>query len=145
MSVLDRSRSTCQDLTLHVLFVLMIRRPPRSTRTDTRFPYTTLFRSHHPRADCAHRHRRRNGLRVRVLRNGHPRALDGGAHEDRKRTRLNSSHQCAPRMPSCPSTKKISRNPPYKYHTPRCTNTQPHRLRTFHTRKNGKPALLNTR
>src|SRR3546814_16681280 len=23
----------------------MIRRPPRSTRTDTRFPYTTLFRS----------------------------------------------------------------------------------------------------
>src|SRR3546814_14173986 len=27
-------------------FFLMIRRPPRSTRTDTRFPYTTLFRSH---------------------------------------------------------------------------------------------------
>src|SRR3546814_8505969 len=26
-------------------FVLMIRRPPRSTRTDTLFPYTTLFRS----------------------------------------------------------------------------------------------------
>src|SRR3546814_12708079 len=26
-------------------FCLMIRRPPRSTRTDTRFPYTTLFRS----------------------------------------------------------------------------------------------------
>src|SRR3546814_13424709 len=25
--------------------VLMIRRPPRSTRTDTLFPYTTLFRS----------------------------------------------------------------------------------------------------
>src|SRR3546814_10718034 len=24
----------------------MIRRPPRSTRTDTPFPYTTLFRSH---------------------------------------------------------------------------------------------------
>src|SRR3546814_14874485 len=24
---------------------LMVRRPPRSTRTDTRFPYTTLFRS----------------------------------------------------------------------------------------------------
>src|SRR3546814_1553196 len=29
----------------------MIRRPPRSTRTDTLFPYTTLFRSH-PQ-DCA--------------------------------------------------------------------------------------------
>src|SRR3546814_7847939 len=28
-----------------VLFFLMTRRPPRSTRTDTLFPYTTLFRS----------------------------------------------------------------------------------------------------
>src|SRR3546814_5168847 len=27
------------------LFFLMIRRPPRSTRTDTLFPYTTLYRS----------------------------------------------------------------------------------------------------
>src|SRR3546814_6249091 len=27
------------------IFYLMIRRPPRSTRTDTLFPYTTLFRS----------------------------------------------------------------------------------------------------
>src|SRR3546814_12299557 len=30
---------------VEVVFVLMIRRPPRSTRTDTLFPYTTLFRS----------------------------------------------------------------------------------------------------
>src|SRR3546814_10819773 len=33
----------------------MIRRPPRSTRTDTLFPYTTLFRSHgksSPPAGC---------------------------------------------------------------------------------------------
>src|SRR3546814_15551908 len=28
-----------------MMFFLMIRRPPRSTRTDTLFPYTTLFRS----------------------------------------------------------------------------------------------------
>src|SRR3546814_15025029 len=28
-----------------VLFYLRIRRPPRSTRTDTLFPYTTLFRA----------------------------------------------------------------------------------------------------
>src|SRR3546814_3698120 len=28
-----------------IIFFLMIRRPPRSTRTDTLFPYTTLFRS----------------------------------------------------------------------------------------------------
>src|SRR3546814_13522647 len=30
---------------LILCFFLMIRRPPRSTRTDTLFPYTTLFRS----------------------------------------------------------------------------------------------------
>src|SRR3546814_16735290 len=28
-----------------MFFCLMIRRPPRPTRTETRFPYTTLFRS----------------------------------------------------------------------------------------------------
>src|SRR3546814_2444919 len=32
----------------HGLFFLMIRRPPRSTRTGTLFPYTTLFRSKSP-------------------------------------------------------------------------------------------------
>src|SRR3546814_2465011 len=39
----------------------MIRRPPRSTRTDTLFPYTTLFRSHEtaPRTRC--RNARRSG------------------------------------------------------------------------------------
>src|SRR3546814_9503937 len=30
---------------VYLFFFLMIRRPPRSTRTDTLFPYTTLFRS----------------------------------------------------------------------------------------------------
>src|SRR3546814_4889136 len=32
-------------LWLSLLFFLMVRRPPRSTRTDTRFPYTAPFRS----------------------------------------------------------------------------------------------------
>src|SRR3546814_8644545 len=32
------------------MFFLMIRRPPRSTRTDTLFPYTTLFRSFEARS-----------------------------------------------------------------------------------------------
>src|SRR3546814_20478685 len=32
-------------VTFHLFFFLMIRRPPRSTRTDTLFPYTTLFRT----------------------------------------------------------------------------------------------------
>src|SRR3546814_15567417 len=33
-----------------MFFFLMLRRPPRSTRTDTLFPYTTLFRSYEDRA-----------------------------------------------------------------------------------------------
>src|SRR3546814_12339154 len=42
-------------------FFLMIRRPPRSTRTDTLFPYTTLFRS--PLGEAAeHRQRARDIL-----------------------------------------------------------------------------------
>src|SRR3546814_13142975 len=39
------------------IFFLMIRRPPRSTRTDTLFPYTTLFRS---LCDAPARRRRRS-------------------------------------------------------------------------------------
>src|SRR3546814_7659023 len=46
----------------------MVRRPPRSTRTDTLFPFTTLFRSlsyhwriGHLRHHCAHRARRDAG------------------------------------------------------------------------------------
>src|SRR3546814_17381401 len=38
-----------------MIFFLMIRRPPRSTRTDTLFPYTTLFRSLQPRRAAAFR------------------------------------------------------------------------------------------
>src|SRR3546814_10239537 len=36
---------TCVTFSRFFFFFLMIRRPPRSTRTDTLFPYTTLFRS----------------------------------------------------------------------------------------------------
>src|SRR3546814_9372184 len=38
--MLERNISTCC-----FFFLLMIRLPPRSTRTDTLFPYTTLFRA----------------------------------------------------------------------------------------------------
>src|SRR3546814_12732946 len=38
-------------LYVSLFFFLMIRRPPRSTRTDTLFPYTTLFRSTGPVAE----------------------------------------------------------------------------------------------
>src|SRR3546814_6714420 len=47
----------------------MIRRPPRSTRTDTLFPYTTLFRS----AWCSgrrNRHRRRGSARSELTDRG---------------------------------------------------------------------------
>src|SRR3546814_11886858 len=35
----------CYRSSVAIFFFLLIRRPPRSTRTDTLFPYTTLFRS----------------------------------------------------------------------------------------------------
>src|SRR3546814_20322934 len=46
-------KSLCSRSSL-VFFFLMRRRPPRSTRTDTLFPYTTLFRSSKPgrRDEC---------------------------------------------------------------------------------------------
>src|SRR3546814_11757538 len=59
-------------LSLFFVFFLMIRRPPRSTRTDTLFPYTTLFRScrHHrdQRGALVLGHRRRElaDIRTRV-------------------------------------------------------------------------------
>src|SRR5258707_3348946 len=82
----------------------MIRRPPRSTL----FPYTTLFRSlflgvveieefdlgarRHDRADAAfaepQRHLDDRRLGLRNVAGRHPLAQ----HEDRKSTRLNSSH-----------------------------------------------------
>src|SRR3546814_3007331 len=57
----------------------MIRRPPRSTRTDTLFPYTTLFRS---RRDSERQHRDERGLRCGVVGGfgcGYP--LDGARAE----------------------------------------------------------------
>src|SRR3546814_4471196 len=46
----------CIYIYLYFFFFLMIRRPPRSTRTDTLFPYTTLFRS----VSRVHHHQPRN-------------------------------------------------------------------------------------
>src|SRR5256885_4510460 len=60
-------------------FFLMIRRPPRSTL----FPYTTLFRSVRP--GCGW-----NRFPQRVVQTR--RAERAGPPEDRKSTRLNSSH-----------------------------------------------------
>src|SRR3546814_16989168 len=56
----------------------MIRRPPRSTRTDTLFPYTTLFRSARPgsRRRSANRRYGRGGGRNRRGSSGTDRRLD---------------------------------------------------------------------
>src|SRR3546814_20665863 len=51
---------------LFLVFFLRIRRPPISTRTDTLFPYPTLFRSH--AANARARRRRHRGLRPRCCR-----------------------------------------------------------------------------
>src|SRR3546814_16372280 len=89
------------------IFFLMIRRTPRSTRTDTLFPYTTLFRSvlvftrtKHGAdkvamdlnragivAEAFHGNKSQ-GQRQRALSNFKKRAT----RVDRKSTRLNSSH-----------------------------------------------------
>src|SRR3546814_15809259 len=51
--VIGRQGRCCLRLFLMFVFLfLMIRRPPRSTRTDTLFPYTTLFRSAQARRDA---------------------------------------------------------------------------------------------
>src|SRR3546814_11632355 len=93
---------------LTVCLFLMIRRPPRSTRTDTLFPYTTLFRS----LGLVGAALAQIGQEVFALRAGHQRApgysVEDHLHEtverhglrhdadrsrrDRKSTRLNSSH-----------------------------------------------------
>src|SRR3546814_17562646 len=94
-----------------VIFFLMIRRPPRSTRTDTLFPYTTLFRSNanreqHVEEECseatiflgcnrmirvalAARQAHHHANRQRAADHGHGIAT---GQRDRKSTRLNSSH-----------------------------------------------------
>src|SRR3546814_19456861 len=50
----------------------MIRRPPRSTRTDTLFPYTTLFRSPPPAPQGLFRRSRRPAPRSPTFRAGPP-------------------------------------------------------------------------
>src|SRR2546429_6977239 len=69
----------------------MIRRPPRSTL----FPYTTLFRSPLGQQFAALRHQLRIDTAVAqeiLLRHDQRVGRGGGLLEDRKSTRLNSSH-----------------------------------------------------
>src|SRR3546814_12907518 len=94
-----------------VVFFLRIRRPPRSTRTDTLFPYTTLFRSiaerglgagAEPVFGLAGHHVDRAGDSIAPEQSALWAAQElevvqveqalGGCRLDRKSTRLNSSH-----------------------------------------------------
>src|SRR3546814_5251004 len=76
-------------------FFLMIRRPPRSTRTDTLFPYTTLFRScwrirqgRTTRTPCPSiRPCGRPRFRIRLL----PHRTDGGWSRPRPRSEEHTS------------------------------------------------------
>src|SRR3546814_14765711 len=97
-SYLDDSLLSCSVLILFLLFFfLMIRRPPRSTRTDTLFPYTTLFRS---TADVVTTPLEAQTYGVYVQARAVNAILSGhaltrppaAAAGDRKSTRLNSSH-----------------------------------------------------
>src|SRR3546814_19413753 len=107
------SAAFCVIVTVQLLFFffLMIRLPPISTRTDTLFPYTPLFRSRVAIAGtpgAAHALARFGGAATLVLPEGEegealaglplralrlaPEALVSAARLDRKSTRLNSSH-----------------------------------------------------
>src|SRR3546814_19154229 len=84
------------------VFFLRRRRPPRATRTDTLFPYTTLFRSpvlpqRHQLGRGPHRahHLVELILAVAVPERGLRQVAPGERRllpRDRKSTRLNSSH-----------------------------------------------------
>src|SRR2546426_3452587 len=87
----------------------MIRRPPRSTL----FPYTTLFRSHQLGHAGAGRVRefeqRAVADRERLVGvGGGEQALDHGDRQDRKSTRLNSSHLVISYAVFCLKKKKIN-------------------------------------
>src|SRR2546426_4680780 len=85
-------------------FFLMIRRPPRSTL----FPYTTLFRS--PRIEVLHGDQGgREGRRKVPDEMEDRRQPAGRRREDRKSTRLNSSHLVISYAVFCLKKKKRSK------------------------------------
>src|SRR3546814_1307429 len=63
----------------------MIRRPPRSTRTDTLFPYTTRFRSPLERVERIERLARRERVGIDASQGFAQRVLRGGGHFGERR------------------------------------------------------------
>src|SRR3546814_7107286 len=70
----------------------MIRRPPRSTRTDTLFPYTTLFRSEAADGEQA---LHRLLLLLEEMRLDRLRGLDGALHRGARRRRPQDQQRAA--------------------------------------------------
>src|SRR3546814_10343143 len=73
----------------------MIRRPPRSTRTDTLFPYTTLFRSHQLALEIMQVAQLVRAARISVGGGGrgsrHGDEADAHQHEDQQRSEEHTS------------------------------------------------------
>src|SRR3546814_9716198 len=75
----------------------MIRRPPRSTRTDTLFPYTTLFRSHRAwseRRNLHHRHAWLLGMGLHCLQ--HPICIRNRARNNRGMHKAGKARPASP-------------------------------------------------
>src|SRR3546814_14710105 len=71
----------------------MIRRPPRSTRTDTRFPYTTLVRSaafgRTVKLDDAGAHIGLRNIKLGIRANNKISSANGASTSERQRARIN--------------------------------------------------------
>src|SRR6266581_3460678 len=98
--VYDTSVVVSIGLHIHFFFFFMIRPPPRSTL----FPYTTLFRSWRA---SAHRVHHQLGAQLRVRLSPH-------ARQDRKSTRLNSSHPSSSYAVFGLKKKKPNLSPPHR-------------------------------
>src|SRR3546814_10270833 len=115
-------------------FFLMIRRPPRSTRTDTLFPYTTLFRSacrtvrcrvgqHHRRLEA--RHQALVGVGGRVgERVDRARVLEDAADEPQRSEEHTSELQSLMRISYAVFCLKKKTNKKIKQHSNSTTTKQ---------------------
>src|SRR3546814_14296669 len=97
-----------------VFFFLMIRRPPRATRTDTLFRYTTLFRSRH-QPDVAER-----GGADRVRERGQKLRRDIGMSAAFGRLRLPAARRRAQRRRFRPAAPPLPVAPPRRRRDAQC-------------------------
>src|SRR3546814_16795076 len=133
---------------MSVFFFLMIRRPPRSTRTDTLFPYTTLFRSAEGAVEEGI-----NGVRHRTTADGdqqhaeQQRGHHGAERDDdaqqqvavRKREGQRGHAACTDiRPPMAARSPARAGRPPTSWTRKRTTMRSAHALRSSEERRLGK-------